>query len=426
MNNNYSYLPQNGGNYYDWIELYNNSGKTINLSNYCLTTNDNTICSYRLPKVELKSGEYYIVMTSGDTKLSNSKYQHASFKLGDTDAVYLTKSDEIIDSIMVANVPLGYSMGRSGSSIVYFSKPTPGSKNGSGTEAISYLPYADIKSGIYDRNKEFKVTLTGSGKIYYTLDGSEPTTSSKVYSSPLTIKKTTVLRIMSKEADKLSSDVNNYSYILDTSHKTSVMSLIIDSKKLNKVNNNTSLNSDVQEKGYVEYFDKEGEGFSIDVGLKLFGGSTRSYKKKSYEIKFKKKYGDAKLNYKVFKNVDSSVFDSLVLRTGSQDEFQYNDQRTVIKDVVATSLMGKYTDVDVQDYVPIVLYINGKYWGIYFIREKVDETFVSNHYNVKATKADTNILRIDGEVKSGSNKKYKSMISFINNNKFDYISCNIT
>ena len=416
MNNNYSYLAQNGGNYYDWIELYNNSGKTINLSNYCLTTNDNTLCSYKLPKVELKSGEYYIVMASGDTKLSNSKYQHASFKLGDTEAVYLTKSDEIVDSIMVANVPLGYSMGRSGSSIVYFSKPTPGSKNGGGTEAISYVPYADIKSGIYDSNKEFKVTLTGSGKIYYTLDGSEPTTSSKVYSSPLTIKKTTVLRIMSKEAGKLSSDVNNYSYILDTSHKTSVMSLIIDSKKLNKVNNNTSLNSKVQERGYVDYFDKEGEGFSINVGLKLFGGSTRSYKKKSYEIKFKKKYGDAKLKYKVFKNVDSSVFDSLVLRTGSQDEFQYNDQRTVIKDVVATSLMGQYTDVDVQDYVPIVLYINGKYWGIYFIREKVDETFVSNHYNVKATKTDTSILRIDGEVKSGTDKKYNSMISFINSN----------
>lgn len=416
MNNNYSYLAQNGGNYYDWIELYNNSGKTINLSNYCLTTNDNTMCSYKLPKVELKSGEYYIVMASGDTKLSNSKYQHASFKLGDTEAVYLTKSDEIVDSIMVANVPLGYSIGRSGSSILYFSKPTPGSKNGGGTEAISYVPYADIKSGIYDSNKEFKVTLTGSGKIYYTLDGSEPTTSSKVYSSPLTIKKTTVLRIMSKEAGKLSSDVNNYSYILDTSHKTSVMSLIIDSKKLNKVNNNTSLNSKVQERGYVDYFDKEGEGFSINVGLKLFGGSTRSYKKKSYEIKFKKKYGDAKLKYKVFKNVDSSVFDSLVLRTGSQDEFQYNDQRTVIKDVVATSLMGQYTDVDVQDYVPIVLYINGKYWGIYFIREKVDETFVSNHYNVKATKTDTSILRIDGEVKSGTDKKYNSMISFINSN----------
>ena len=415
MNNNYSYLEQNGGNYYDWIELYNNSGKTINLNNYCLTTNDNTMCSYKLPKVELKSGEYYIVMASGDTKLSNSKYQHASFKLGDTEAVYLTHDDEIVDSIMVANVPLGYSMGRNGSSIQYFSKPTPSSKNGSGTEAVSYVPTADIKSGVYDPDKEYKVTLTGSGKIYYTLDGSEPTTSSKVYSSPLTIKKTTVLRIMSKESGKLSSETETYSYILDNSHKVSVMSLVIDQKKLRKVNNNTSLNSKVQEHGYVEYFDKDGEGFSINVGLKLFGGSTRSYKKKSYEIKFKKKYGDAKLKYKVFKNVDSSVFDSLVLRTGSQDEFQY-DKRAIIKDVVATSLMGEYTDVDVQDYVPIILYINGEYWGIYFIREKVDETFVSNHYNVKATKDNTSILRIDGEVKIGTDKNYNSMISFINNN----------
>ena len=416
MNNNYSYLEQNGGNYYDWIELYNNSGKTIKLSDYCLTTNDNTLCSYELPDVELKKGEYYIVMASGDTNLSNNKYKHASFKLGDTEAVYLTKKDEIIDSIMVANVPLGYSMGRNGNSIQYFSKPTPGKKNGSGNEAISYVPSADVKSGVYDSSKEYKVTLTGSGKIYYTLDGSEPTTSSKVYSSPLTIKKTTVLRIMSKESGKTESESSTYSYILDTSHKINVMSLVIDKKKLNKVNSNTGLNSKVQERGYVEYFDKDGSGFGINVGLKLFGGSTRSYKKKSYEIKFKKKYGDAKLKYKVFKNVDSSVFDSLVLRTGSQDEFEYNDQRTVIKDVVATSLMGKYTDVDVQDYVPIALYINGEYWGLYFIREKVDESFVSNHYNVNATKEETSILRIDGEVKSGTDKGYNSMINFINNN----------
>ena len=416
MNNNYSCLPQNGGNYYDWIELYNNGKNDIKLSDYCLTTNINTVCMSKLPDVTLKKGEYYVVMASGNTELSNKSYTHLGFKLGDNDAIYLTKDSSIIDSMYVSQVPNGYSYGRGSSyGLYYFSKPTPKAKNNSGTEAISYLPTSSVEGGVIKDGKEFQVALTGK-KIYYTLDGSTPTTSSKVYSSPLTIKKTTVLKIMSKEDGKLASDVNTYSYIMDGSHKVSVMSISIDKKKLNKVNSHTSLNSKVLEHGYVEYFDKDGGGFKINMGLKLFGGSTRSYKKKSYEIKFKKMFGDAKLKYKVFDTVDSSVFDSLVLRTGSQDEFQYNDQRTVIKDVVATSLMGEYGTADVQAYEPIILYINGSYNGIYFIREKVDETFVANHYNVQTTKHDTSILRIDGEVKSGSDSKYKAMINFINKN----------
>ena len=78
--------------------------------------------------------------------------------------------------------------------------------------------------------------------------------------------------------------------------------------------------------------------------------------------------------------------------------------------------MGEYTNVDVQAYKPVAMYVNGKYWGLYFIREKVDEHFVSNHYNIKTTDKDTDILRIDGEVKTGTNTNYREMMSFINNN----------
>ena len=307
-------------------------------------------------------------------------------------------------------------MGRgSNYGIYYYSKPTPGSSNGSGTEAVSYVPSASVKSGVFNNSSGFQVALNGSGTIYYTLDGSKPTTSSKVYSSPLTIKKTTVLRIYSKESGKISSPVQTYSYIVNENHTLPVLSLAINESALSNVNRHTSLNSTVIEPCNVELIEKDGTGFQIDAGLKLFGGSTRSYRKKSYEIKFKKKYGDAHLNYKVFDTVDSSVFDSLVLRTGSQDEFAYS-KRVIIRDIVATSLVDEYTNVDVQAYKPVVVYINGDYWGLYFIREKVDETFVANHYNVKTTKSDTDILRIDGEVKTGSRTKYNNMMSFINNN----------
>ena len=416
MNSNYSYIAQNDGEYYDWIELYNNSGKDIKLSDYCLTTNINTVCKYKLPDVTLKSKEYYVVIASGNEKYSNSKYKHTNFKLSTNEGIYITKSNKIIDSIYIANIPTGYSMGRSNNyGIYYFSKPTPGSSNGNGTEAVSYLPSASVKSGAYNDGKNLEVALKGNGKIYYTLDGSTPTTSSKVYSSPLNIKETTVLRIMSKEDGKIQSSIESYSYIMNENHKLPVLSLAINSSNLKNVNTHTSLNSTVIEPVNATLIEKDNTGFSIDGGLKLFGGSTRSYRKKSYEIKFKKKYGAANLEYKLFDTVDSSIFNSIVLRTGSQDEFEYS-KRVMIRDIVATSLMHDYTKVDVQAYKPVVLYINGDYWGLYFIREKVDEHFISNHYHVKATESDTDLIRIDGEVKSGSKKKYNSMMSFINNN----------
>lgn len=421
MNRNYSYLPQNGGNYYDYIELYNNSGKTINLKDYCLTTNTDTMCLYNLPDVELKKSEYYIVMASGEENLSNNSYKHTNFKLSDTEGLYITKGNTIIDSMFIANVPKGYSMGKKGNyGLYYFNKPTPGKANGSGTEAISYMPTSSVKTGKYDTTLT-SVELNGSGKIYYTLDGSNPTTSSKIYSGPLDIKSTTVLKTMSVETGKLNSSTNVYSYIVNENHKLPIMSITIDTTDLK------NLHSHAWVEGYIkpcvaEYIDSNGTGFKISAGLKLFGGSTRGHAKKSYELKFKKEYGSGKLHYKVFDNIDSAVFDSLVLRTGSQDEMGTASKKTLIRDIVGTSLVDEYTTVDVQAYKPCILYLNGKYWGIYFIREKIDEVFVGNHYNVNATKSNTDVLRIDGQVKSGNKNKYNKLVSFISNNSLSNIN----
>ena len=416
MNSNYSHLKQNGGNYYDWIELYNNSSETINLSEYCLSTSTNDICAYKLPNKELESGKYFIIMASGDENLSNSSYYHAGFKLGEVESIYLSKNRKVIDTLFLNDIPKGYSYGKGKNyGAYYYSSPTPNAENGSGTASVSYVPHASVKSGIFNDSNGFEVAINGSGKIYYTLDGSTPTTDSKVYSSPLTIKKTTVLRIMSKESGRLRSAVETYSYIVNENHKLDVISLALNPGDFNTINANTSTESKITKKVNAELLEQDGGGFQIDAGLKLFGGSTRSYRKKSYELKFKKQYGPAELNYKVFDDVDSSVYNSLILRTGSQDEFEWS-KRILIRDIMATSLMKQYTDVDVQAYKPVVVYVNGKYWGLYFLREKVDETFVANHYNVAATKTNTDILRVDGEVKTGSNKKYNDMIKWITNN----------
>lgn len=416
MNKNYSLLAQNGGSYYDWIELYNNSNNTIKLKEYCLTTNTESMCLYNLPDVELKKGEYYILMASGDENLSNNSYKHANFNISETQAVYITKASKVIDSMFITNVPSGYSMGRSGSyGLYYFSSPTPGKGNGNGTQAISYAPNASVKTGVFNNVENVSVELAGSGNIYYTLDGSNPTTSSKVYSSPLILKSTTVLKTMSSEPGKLQSEVNTYSYIINENHTLPVMSVVIDPKDLKALHSHAWVEG-YKKDCFAELIELDGTGFSVSAGLKLFGGATRGHAKKSYELKFQKQYGDAKLHYQVFDDVDSSVFDSIVLRSGSQDEMGDASKKTLIRDIVGTSLVSEYTSVDVQSYKAVAMYINGSYWGLYFIREKVDETFVGNHYNVNATKSNTDLLRIDNQVKSGSTKKYNQMLSFISNN----------
>ncbi len=408
MSSNDSYLAQNGGEYYDWIELYNNSSHTIQLSDYALTTSDGNKTMYVLPKKELKSGEYYVIMASGNTSYSNSKYDHANFKISATESLYLYKNNELVDSVFVASIPVGYSYGRGESSgFYYFSKPTPLAANSkSGILEIAYEPVFNIQPGVYNDVENLSIELQGPGTIYYTLDGSIPTTSSKVYSSPILLDETTVLKAIAYENGKKASKVVTGSYIINENHTLPVLSLSLPDASFKKISNNPN-NTTLTVAAHAELYEKE-SSFSIDCGMKLFGGQTRFISKKSFALKFKSEYGASKLQYKVFDNRDAVSYDTLVVRSGSQDSVG-----SMIRDELATSIMDDYGTVDVQAYKAIVLYINGEYWGVYFLREKVDEEFVQHHYDVP--REGTNIIRIDNVLSSGSSKDYVSLRNYIQN-----------
>ena len=405
MNNNYSYMPHNGDNYYDWIELKNNSNKTINLKDYYLTNSTNSMEKYNLPDVELKPGEYYILMASGDVNLSNNSYTHINFKISDVESIYLTKNNEIIDSMVIANVPLGYSFGRNNSyGLYYFSKPTPKAENSSGTSSVAYVPEFSIESGVYNDIDGINLEILGNGTIYYTLDGSMPTTSSKVYNSPIFLNKTTVVKAISYKDGKITSDVKVGSYIINENHTLPVMSVSLNPSNFKKVQSD-AWNTDLEVAAYAELYE-DGKSFSIPCGFKLFGGSTRGLPKKSFTLKFKKKYGEASLSYQVFENRDYSEFNSLILRSGSQDQ-----ESAFFRDILMTSLVDGVTNVKVQAYKSVILYINGEYWGVYNIREQVDDDFISNNFNV--SNEGTNIVRIDNDIKTGDGKKYFDLLNYV-------------
>ena len=404
MNNNTSYLPQNGYHFYDWIELYNNSDEDINLSDYSLTTTTNNIKLFKLPDKILKKGEYYIVMASGDTNLSNNTYIHANFKLSDIDSLYLYKNNNIVDSMVINDIPLNYSYGRGvESGFFYMENPTPLKENKVGVQEISFAPTFSLESGIYNDIDSLELKIDALGQVYYTLDGSKPTKSSNKYTEPILIKKTSVIKAIVIEDDKVKSDIITKSYIINENHTIPVLSMSLNQYDYSRIVSGAW--SEVEVAGNLEFFEDNGT-FNTPCSISLFGGSARGFPKKSFGIRFKSKYGASNLNYKLFDNRDTSIYESIVIRSGSQDY-----DKAFIRDILGTSLVDTYTDVDVQAYKSAVLYINGSYYGIFNIREKVNADFIANHYNVDPDKV--NMLQGIGKVQAGSRLFYNNMLNFV-------------
>lgn len=405
MNNNYSYLGHNGNEYYDWIELKNNSKTTINLKDYYLTNSTNNLEKSNLPDIKLKPGEMYIVMASGDENLTNNTYTHINFKISDVESLYLSKDGKIIDSMFIANVPLGYSYGRHKDyGLYYFDKPTPRDENSSGTSSVAYIPEFSVKSGIYNNSDGINLNISGNGTIYYTLDGSTPTLSSRVYSGPIFLNSTTVVKAVSYKEGKLISEEKVGTYIINENHKLPVMSVSMNPSSFNRVQSD-AWDTSLEVAAYAELYEN-GKSFEIPCGFKLFGGSTRGLPKKSFALKFKKKYGEPALNYQVFENRDYSKFNSLILRSGSQDQ-----ESAFIRDILMTSLVDSKTNLSVQAYKSVILYINGNYWGVFNLREQVDDDYIANNFNV--SKEETNIVRIDNDITTGDGKKYFDLLNYL-------------
>ena len=103
-----------------------------------------------------------------------------------------------------------------------------------------------------------------------------------------------------------------------------------------------------------------------------------------------------------------TTFDSFVLRNSGND-FQY----THIRDAMMQTLV-KDLDIDYQEYRPATSFINGQYWGIYNIREKISEHYPEHRYGVDPDNID--MLENSMSVIHGDALHYRRLIDFISTN----------
>ena len=366
--------------FYDWVELKNCSDEPVNLADYYLTDSLNDPCQFPLPEKTLQPGEFYIVFCSGDVSLSTSHCTHAPFAISaEGEALYLFSSDgSLSDRMFIHDTPYGGSYGRlsEGSGFYYFDRPSPEKENREGYRSIAALPEAGVPQGVYNDIVELEVELLGEGQIYYTLDGSVPDLESQLYTEPLVLDQTTIIRAISVVDGKVDSDCASFSYFINEGHSLPVVSLVCEPADMFSAGQggiyaNPAVDKEVD--ASVAFFGEEGE-FASDCAVTLHGASSRKmWQKKSFKLIFRSRYG-GDLNYDVFQTGEITSFHSILLRGGGISSMH------IVRDELGSEVADAVCDSALAlDTRYCVLYINGEYFGVYALREAYSEKYVADH-----------------------------------------------
>ena len=356
---------------------------------------------------------------------------HTNFKISSSgETIMLTDLDGIlIDSLFTQSLQPDVSIGRinEGEDIGMFLAPTPGSSNGeeSVVGTLGDLSFSH-PSGFYDEVSMFVgiYSLEPDVDIYYTTDGSEPDAGAYQYSGvPIYIEGNTVIRAAGYKNGWLESPVKTSTYILG-GESYDFPTIFLSTAPENFFDWYTGIYvmgpnaspdyphfganfwEDWEKPIHIEILEEDGTYFSSPGGVSIFGGWSRGQSQKSFKFFARGEYGANEFDYPLFPDQDIDSYQSFILRNSGND---WNF--TMLRDGFATGLF-KDVDLDIQAYRPMLVYLNGEFWGLYNLREKVSEHFIANHHPVDPDEVDLIEVQTANE---GTIDNYNQLISYVEN-----------
>ncbi len=468
MSDNEITIQDEDGDFSDWIELYNPNDHTINLWNYGLSDNVGELGKWIFPSIDLPGHGFLLIFASGKERQDSSEL-HTNFKISSGgETLYLVNSagviiDETInkylaDDKVMARIPDG--------SDHWFesSNPTPGSSN----ETENQLLFSSV-GGFFSAPFYLKITSVLGDTVFYTLDGSIPTDSSGIcvdslfmddtYTKPnyyseiptspeqrlisyhawespdANIDKANIVRCASFRNGMRTSEIYTHTYFVDSNifskYSMPVISLVTESAnffgfdkgiyvpgKMQEPNNpgvtgNYYMKGEAWERPiHNEYSENNGHiRCSQNAGARIHGGLTRHAGQKTLRVYAREEYGESCFNYQLLSQKPVNSYKRFLLRTtmggSSIDE-------ATIRDVVAHEIV-RDLDIEIQDYQPVIVYINGEYWGIHTLRDRIDERYIEYTFGFDKDSIDminANIALVD----AGSNAHYKRVAEYIDQN----------
>lgn len=419
----------------DWVELHNPEPTPFLLTGYFLTDDKAAPKKWPFPEVTVEAQKFLLVYASGFTTAPAGEV-HAPFKLS-SDAGYLALVDpagKVVEELTYPKQKAGFSYGYAGLQRRFFNPPTPNAANGEGVEDFAADTKFSVNRGYYDKPLDVVITCeTPNSDVFYTIDGSDPRSSatSKPYSTPVHIEKTTVLRAAAKRSGWESSNTDTQTYIFladiikqpkapegfPAKWKTTTADYAMDPRVTdvnpdkmqpafralgavsfvghvddffgtNGIYSNTTQHGIKWEKPVsMEWIKPDGgTEFQVNCGLRVQGGYFRDpavTQKHSLRVLFKDIYGPGKLRHDIFKVPGAAKeFDGLVLRAGANDGYAWDaavNTEQFTRDEfgrrlqLATGNPGSHGTF-------VHVYLNGLYWGMYNLCERPNEDLSSTYY----------------------------------------------
>lgn len=411
------------GKYSDWVELYNTGGTAATLSGLYLSDDPTDLLKWQIPgTVTIPAGGKRMIFCNDRGSVSGTVI-NAKFKLTQTKGEWFiisTATSVIVDSVKLRLTQKDHSRGRvtdGAGTWGIFNNPTPNAVN-TGAK-IDYAPKVtfSLAGGFFSGPQSVSLSCPDlTAVIRYTLDGSQPTGASPAYTgTPIAITATKLLRARAfpAAATYLPSFGEHNTYFINETI----------SPNFNVVSVGGNYNSffygwagDIY--NTIEFFDKahnfkfKQEGRSSPHGNDSWGGCDQ----KGFRYYAEDELGVANsMNYQFFQNSPRDSYKVVILKAAGSDNYPgYNTRACHIRDVFSQTLAGDYgLEFDYRRYDATILFVNGEYWGVYEIRDHVDNDYTEYYYGQKKGKVD--ILKYWGgmDVEDGSDTGYVNLYNYI-------------
>lgn len=378
-------VTDNYGEHEDWVELYNAGTTTLSLEGYFLSDDPAEPEKWQFPAgIVIEPGEHLIVFCSDRNEYSMG-FIHAGFKLTQTKHEYIVLSDPQHNTLDLVQITqpnqLNHSTGRIADADPnwgVFANPTPGAPNFGAKVGYAPIPSASHAAGFYNGPITVNLVVPPGTTVHYTTDGSEPTANSNTYSGPIFIGQTTVLkaRAFPTSNNLLPGFTLVNTYFINEKHFMPVLSLAGDDIMT------LLLGSQIEPRGSFEFFENE-ERIDLAYGeFNKHGNDSWAYDQRGIDYITRDQMGyTSSISHQIFPQKNRDNFQRLILKAAANDNYPALSDGAHIRDAYVHTLAQKaQLELDARTYRPCVIYINGQYWGIYEIREKVDDPDYTRYY----------------------------------------------